>query len=144
MTISLKLTPIAAADEIFLAALARENLSTADLATSRGHYYSATVGDQIVGYGGYESLGRVVLLRSVVVIATRGLGVGRAIAQATLLQARNGGSEVAFLLTENAAGFFTRLGFEEITREETPAVVKTHPQYDRLCTDTAIIMRKRF
>jgi len=143
MTFSLEITPIPATDKNFLSALALVDLPTADLATSRGHYYSAAVGDQIVGYGGYESLGRVILLRSVVVIAKRGLGLGRAIAQATLQQARDGGGEVAFLLTESAEGFFTRLGFVQITRDETPAVVKTHPQYDRLCADTAVIMRKR-
>jgi len=144
MTINLEISPISATDEKFLAALALDDLPTADLATSRGHYFSAAISEQIVGYGGYESLGRVILLRSIVVVAKRGLGVGRAIAQSALHDAENGGGEVAFLLTETAAGFFTRLGFEQITRDETPAVVKSHPQYDRLCAETAVIMRKRF
>lgn len=144
MTTGLQITPIPATDEHFLTALSLDNLPTADLATSRGHYFSATISGSIVGYGGYESLGRAILLRSVVVIANRGHGLGRAIAEATMDHARRGGGEVAFLLTENASGFFTRLGFEEITRAQTPAVVKSHPQYGRLCADTAVIMRKRF
>ncbi len=139
MTINLDISSISASDEKFLAALALDDLPTADLATSRGHYFSATISEQIVGYGGYESLGRVILLRSVVVVAKRGLGVGRAIAQAALHEARKDGGEVAFLLTESAVGFF-----KQITRDETPAVVKSHPQYDRLCAETAVIMRKRF
>ena len=144
MIIGLTISPILATDAKFLTALALDNLPTADLATSRGRYFSAAIDGQIVGYGGYESLGRAILLRSVVVVATRGLGVGRAIAEAALEHARGEGGEVAFLLTENAAGFFAALGFEEITREQTPAVVKSHPQYDRLCAETAVIMQKRF
>ncbi|VAW10313.1 hypothetical protein MNBD_ALPHA09-2172 [hydrothermal vent metagenome] len=144
MTIDLTISPILATDRKFLTALALNNLPTADLATSRGHYFSAVINGQLVGYGGYESLGRAVLLRSVVVVAVRKVGVGRAIAEAVLEHARGEGGEVAFLLTENAAGFFAALGFDQITREQTPAVIKSHPQYDRLCAETAVIMQKRF
>ena len=144
MTTGIELTPIAATDEKLLTALALDKLPTADLATSRGRYFAAALSGSIVGYGGYESLGRAILLRSVVVVAARKVGIGRAIAEAALDHARAEGGEVAFLLNENAAGFFAALGFEEITRAQTPAVVKSHPQYDRLCSETAVIMQKRF
>ena len=139
----IKIKPIPPTHPGLMPALALHKLPTADLATSRGHYFLAELDGQTVGFGGYESLGRAVLLRSIVVTGDKKTGLGRSIALATLENARDAGSEMAFLMTEEAAAFFDRLGFTAITRDETPAAIKAHPQFDRLCPETAVIMKKR-
>jgi amino-acid N-acetyltransferase len=109
---------------------------------------------RIVGFAALEFHADGVLLRSVVVDATeRSTGIGRALIEAALsLAATPGAADVGrglqppaslpvFLLTETAADYFPRFGFEVITRDDVPPGVRQAGQFHTCCCTTAVVMR---
>jgi amino-acid N-acetyltransferase len=54
--------------------------------------------------------------------------------------ARNRGMRTLYLLTETAAGFFDRLGFDRIERTELPQTIRRSDQFTRVCPETAVAM----
>ena len=97
--------------------------------------------DQIVGAVALELYGREALLRSLVVVsAWRGRGLGLGLAEAALALARSRGVERVFLLTETAAGFFPRLGFEPVERSAIPASVQQSVELRSACPASALAM----
>ena len=96
---------------------------------------------QIVGAVALELYGREALLRSLVVVSPwQGRGLGLALAQAALALARSRGVERIFLLTETAAGFFPRLGFEPVERSAIPASVQQSVEIRSACPASALAM----
>lgn len=94
-----------------------------------------------IGAGGVEVYGRFGLLRSVAVVESwRGRDVGRAIVDDRLRWAREHGLESVYLLTETAAAFFERLGFQRVDRASFPPAVRASKEYSDLCPDTAVAM----
>ncbi|MCI0395791.1 MAG: arsenic resistance N-acetyltransferase ArsN2, partial [Chloroflexi bacterium] len=82
-------------------------------------------GQAIVGSAALELYGRSALLRSVAVAESRrGRGLGHQLTQAALALARQRGASHVYLLTETAAGFFPRFGFQPIDRAHVPAAVQ--------------------
>ncbi|HWN42468.1 MAG TPA: arsenic resistance N-acetyltransferase ArsN2 [Thermoanaerobaculia bacterium] len=113
----------------------REQMGAALVARTTGE----TV--QIVGTVALELYGREALLRSLVVASPwRGRGMGLALAQAALELARSRGVERVFLLTETAAGFFPRLGFEPVERSAIPASVQQSVELRSACPASAQAM----
>ncbi|HEX5714534.1 MAG TPA: arsenic resistance N-acetyltransferase ArsN2 [Thermoanaerobaculia bacterium] len=113
----------------------REQMGAALVARTAGE----TV--QVVGAVALELYGREALLRSLVVAsAWRGRGLGLALAQAALALARSRGVERVFLLTETAAGFFPRLGFEPVERSAIPASVQQSVEIRSACPASALAM----
>jgi amino-acid N-acetyltransferase len=47
-----------------------------------------------------------------------------------------------YLLTIDAAAFFSRLGYQEIARSEAPAAITGTAQFAGLCPSSAHCMRK--
>jgi amino-acid N-acetyltransferase len=114
----------------------REQMETALVACDAG---------QIVGAVALELYGREALLRSLAVAsAWRGRGLGLALAQAALALARSRGVERIFLLTETAAGFFPRLGFEPVERSAIPASVQQSVELRSACPASALAMALSF
>lgn len=102
---------------------------------------SAREKEQIVGAVALELYGREALLRSLVVAAAwRGRGLGLELAEAALALARSRGVERVFLLTETAAGFFPRLGFEPVERSAIPASVQQSVELRSACPASALAM----
>jgi len=96
-----------------------------------------------IGYAGLEIYGADALLRSVVVDPTRRrAGLGRAIVEATLAEARRLGATRAFLLTTTAMDFFARLGFAIVERAAAPAAILATRQAAGLCPSSAPLMAK--
>jgi len=96
---------------------------------------------RVVGVAGLEIYGRDGLLRSVVVDTPwRGLGVGRALVVERLDQARARGLRSAYLLTVDAAAYFTRLGFEPAGREGVPTEVAGSAEFAHACPATAAVL----
>lgn len=84
----------------------------------------------LLACGGLERKGDAVLLRSIAVQS--GLqkgGLGSTITLKLLAEARNGGAQAAYLLTNSAAGFFERLGFQNIDRARVPAPIAATSQF---------------
>jgi amino-acid N-acetyltransferase len=97
----------------------------------------------VIGYGGIEGSGTDVLLRSVVILpARRGSGLGRALIDALLREAKEAGGRRVWLLTTDAADFFGRLGFERRDRATAPGVVTQSRQFTALCPASAAVLVK--
>ena len=91
-----------------------------------------------------EPFGAAALLRSVAVDAPRrGEGLGRAIVAAAEELARESGVSELYLLTESAADWFPRLGYEPVDRALVPAPVLASVEFESACPVSALVMRKR-
>jgi amino-acid N-acetyltransferase len=95
----------------------------------------------IVGCAALELYGHDALLRSVAVAPERrGTGVGLALTAAAIELARRRGVTTVWLLTETAARFFPRFGFEQTTRGAVPAGVKQSVEFTTACPESATVM----
>ncbi|MBE2214741.1 MAG: GNAT family N-acetyltransferase [Opitutaceae bacterium] len=83
------------------------------------------------------------LVRSVAVHpAHRGKGHATRIMRSLEKHARHRGIQQLYLLTQTAAGFFSRLHYERCERTLAPAAMQKSPQFASLCPSTAVCMRK--
>jgi amino-acid N-acetyltransferase len=84
------------------------------------------------------------LLRSVAVEASmQGRGVGRKLVAATVKLAHTRHVSAIYLLTTTADGFFSRLGFDRVTRADVPTQVPQSIEFLSACPSSATVMRKR-
>lgn len=126
------------------ALLARCGLPHADIGVHLQHFQVALEGERLLGAIGVELYGQVGLLRSLAVSeAARGQSLGRRLCTQLECYAGAQGAQALYLLTENAAGFFARLGFAEIGREQAPDVVRATQEFVHLCPASATCMVKR-
>ena len=96
---------------------------------------------RIVGSAAVEPYGAWALLRSIAVDGERrGGGLGRHLALAALDLARERGACEAFLLTETADDFFSRLGFVTIERSVVPTPVRESVEFASACPASARAM----
>jgi amino-acid N-acetyltransferase len=96
----------------------------------------------IVGVAGLEIHGRDALLRSVVVVPeARGRGLGAALTQRALAEARSSSLGTVYLLTSTAEAFFPRFGFERITWDRVPVKVQESREFHGACPSSAVAMR---
>ncbi len=98
--------------------------------------------DELVAAGGLEPAGEYALLRSIVVAQKyRAKGLAQSIVDYLLHLAEAEGREAVYLLTETAADYFARRGFEKVARDEVPAAIRSTRQFSSLCPDSASCMR---
>jgi amino-acid N-acetyltransferase len=97
----------------------------------------------IVGSAALEMYGTAALLRSVAVDQTRrGQGLGQKLTQAALKLARQQGVIDIYLLTETAADFFPRFGFQPVSRSQVdPALLDSVEFTTPCCQASALVMR---
>lgn len=138
-------TPIAGSDPDLALALQEAVLPTDDLAEpGRSFFAYATVSGERVGYGGFERLGRDVLVRSLVVLPhARHRGIGGGMFALLLRRAFDEGGRDAWLLTTTAAPFFERAGFKPIERSAAPAAILATRQAASLCPSSAVLLGRR-
>ncbi|HEU4562197.1 MAG TPA: arsenic resistance N-acetyltransferase ArsN2 [Longimicrobium sp.] len=124
------------------ALLRRTDLPPDGLDEQFGDPYSVAVADgRIVGAAGVEVHGSAGLLRSVAVDpAWQGRGVGAALTRERLEWARERGLGSVYLLTNTAAGYFPRLGFAPVARDQVPEGVRNSLQFASVCPSTANVM----
>ena len=97
----------------------------------------------LIATAGIEQHGDISLLRSVAVAqAYRGKGRASKLVEFAENAARSQGMKAIYLLTNTAEAFFSRLGYQVITREETPLDIKRTQQFESLCPVSAKVMRK--
>ena len=112
----------------------REHLNTALVARREG---------RIVGSAALEVYPDGALLRSVAVASElQGQHVGAELTERALRLARELQLPAVYLLTETAAEYFPRFGFERIARDAVPSAVQTSIEFTSLCCSTATVMRK--
>jgi amino-acid N-acetyltransferase len=125
--------------------LERTSLPPDGLDEQFGEPYAVAVADgEIVGAAGVEVYGRAGLLRSVAVDpGWQGHGLGRRLTEERLRWAESRGLETVYLLTNTAAGYFPRLGFAPVARDEVPAEVRASLQFASVCPSTAAVLALR-
>ena len=108
-----------------------------------GEPYAVAVADgRIVGAAGVEVYGDAGLLRSVAVDpAWQGKGLGQRLTEERLRWAASRGLDSVYLMTTTAAGFFPRLGFAPVARDEVPAAVRGSLQFASVCPSTAAVQK---
>ncbi len=95
------------------------------------------------GVVGLECFGPVGLIRSLAVSSgARGRGLGRALVSAIEADARAAGVAELYLLTTTAEGFFSKLGYVRIARDDAPLAIASTTQFSALCPSSAVVMRK--
>lgn len=120
------------------ALLAANALPTEDCAEQAEIFYGVFERDRLIAAGGLQPAGEFFLLRSVVVDPEcRGRGLARALSDFLLGRAEAAGSSAVYLLTETAAEYFIRLGFEPVARERVPEAICQTRQFSSLCPDSA-------
>lgn len=128
-----------AGDITQLEALLRANrLPSDDCVEQARHFCGIFDGDKLIAAGGLEPAANNALLRSVVVDeACRGRGLARKICEHLLTRARLEGRVAVYLLTENAASYFEKIGFKRVARDVVPAAITQTRQFASLCPDSA-------
>ena len=127
-----------------LALLGESKLPTAGVEEAFDRFVVAERAGEIVGVAGLEAHGNVALLRSVAVAPTeRGRGLGGALTEELLRRASQTGIDEVYLLTETAADFFPRYGFERIDRSAADPAIRTSAEFTTLCATTATVMVRR-
>jgi amino-acid N-acetyltransferase len=105
-------------------------------------YVVAEVEGRVVGATGLETHGDNGLLRSAVVAPEwQGHGIGRLLTEERLSWAGRRGLRAVYLLTTTAAGYFPRVGFLPIGREDVPAGVRASREFASTCPSSAAVMR---
>lgn len=108
-----------------------------------GNFLVASTGPSVVGCIGLEPLSNVGLLRSLAVDPDfRDGGVGRMLVRELEAHASRRGINELWLLTIDADGFFSRLGYRVQERDKAPAAIRRTAEFSLLCPDDAILMKK--
>lgn len=108
-----------------------------------GNFLVASTGPSVVGCIGLEPLSNVGLLRSLAVDPDfRDGGVGRMLVRELEAHASRLGINELWLLTIDADGFFSRLGYRVQERDKAPAAIRRTAEFSLLCPDDAILMKK--
>jgi amino-acid N-acetyltransferase len=99
-------------------------------------------GEHLAGAAAVERYGEAGLLRSVVVAEPlRGTGLGRELVVAAEELARADGIGELYLLTETAAGWFPRLGYVVVPRDEAQAAVGASIEFTLVCATSGVPMK---
>ncbi len=141
-----QVTPAVASDlPAIVDLLAANGLPTADVQEgSAPAFWVIWREKRLIGVIGLESFGTVGLLRSLAVSAEhRRTGLGVTLTHALESHAMRSGLTSLVLLTETAAGFFKRLDYEVVTRDEVPASVQASAEFRTLCPASAVCMMRR-
>jgi amino-acid N-acetyltransferase len=124
--------------------LDRSGLPWQDCAEQSGNFYGIFDSQGLIAAGGLEPAGNYALLRSLAVREKyRGRGMARVITDFLLARAAAEGRSAVYLLTETAAGYFEKLGFGRITREQVPDEITRTLQFTSLCPDSAVCLYLR-
>lgn len=121
--------------------VASAGLPTSGVEIGSAEFVVAEHAGRIVGVAGLETYGTDGLLRSVAVAEDwRGRGLGGELTRSILEAARRRGLEDLYLLTETAADFFSRFGFQPIRREDASEAVKASEEFRDLCPASSTVM----
>jgi amino-acid N-acetyltransferase len=99
--------------------------------------------DQIIGCAAWESYGLVGLLRSIAVRPrAQGQHVGQRLVEEVMARARQAGIHELYLLTETAANYFLRWGFQPVTRAEVNLAIHQSVEWTDTCPASAQVLHQ--
>jgi amino-acid N-acetyltransferase len=123
--------------------LQTEQLPTVDLPEKLENYVVALVDGQLAGVCGIEIYGNYALLRSLAVNkAYRDKAIAGNLVSEVESMAKSKGVKAIYLLTETAQGYFSRKGYQTITRADVPAEVQQSTEFSQVCPQSAVVMMK--
>jgi len=126
-----------------IALLTVEKLPVADLPDPLKNFAVSKKGDEITGVIGLEIYGDYALLRSLAVNNNfRNQGIANELLQYIEKLAAAKKLKAIYLLTETAPCYFTRKGYQTITRADVPAEVQQSSEFSHVCPHSAIVMLK--
>lgn len=129
--------------EHIIALLSSEKLPADDLPASLDNFLVTIADSKLAGVAGLEIYGNCGLLRSLAVRPDfRNQNIaGKLVAQIEYL-AEAKGLKAIFLFTETAPDYFSRKGYQAITRSEVPVEVQQSSEFSHVCPQSAIAMKK--
>lgn len=123
--------------------LQSEKLPSQDLPYALDNFFVVTHGDMAIAAIGLEQYHNCGLLRSMVVKKEfRNRNIASRLVAELEIQALMLGVECLYLLTETASVYFERKGYEKISREQVPELIKASSEFSSVCPVSAIIMKK--
>jgi len=130
------------ADWPAVAALLQAHQLPLDGARDHQHaFVVAHVCGEVVGVAGVEVHGDVALLRSVAVApGMQGTGIGQALVQTLLDQAKHSPVRQVFLLTTTATAYFQRFGFAPVDRGVVPEALQASAEFQGACPASAALL----
>jgi amino-acid N-acetyltransferase len=127
--------------ENVLGLLESAQLPKAGVAENIHNFILALEQDRLVGCAGLEIHGDAGLLRSVAVTKDyQRQGLGSKLTESILDLAEHHRLLSASLLTETAKDYFSRFGFEEVSRKDLPESLKESAEFKGACPDSALAM----
>jgi amino-acid N-acetyltransferase len=121
-----------------------QQLPVEDLPASLTNFLVATDGDLLIGVIGLEIFGGYGLLRSAAVHPEyRNRQVASGLLQLLECRAAASGIQEIYLLTETAAAYFARKGFNAIPRNQVPDAIKASSEFSYACPASATVMVKK-
>ena len=123
--------------------LAAAGLPVQGAAAAFEHGVVARADGRVIGAAAIELFGESALLRSLVVdTGHRNEGLGRRLVADAEAVARSAGVRELYLLTDTAAAWFPRLGYEPVDREVARAAVGGSIEFTLSCATTGVAMRR--
>lgn len=114
-----------------------------DISNHLHNFILANRSGRTIGVVGLELYGRIALLRSLAVaVPDRGQGLARALFTRAAAHALLQGVNALYLLTTTAAGFFAKLGFSQVERNNAPEAIRHTREFQSICPATAVCMVK--
>ncbi len=99
-------------------------------------------GSKIVATTGIEMWSAKGLLRSVAVKEElQSLGLGTALVEYAIVIAKRRGLRELLLISESAASFFQKFGFEKVDRNDVRGSISNSPEFGDACPESAAVMR---
>ncbi len=122
--------------------LAAVHLPPAGASEHWSRFWVAARAGEVLGCAGTEHHEDALLLRSVAVHpSAQGQGLAERLCLQVLEDAAAQGFPEAYLLTTTAEGFFARFGFARVPRSAAPRALRSSPEFQGACPDTAVLMR---
>lgn len=122
--------------------LAKANLPVQDIGPHT-ELFELRIKDELIGTIGLEQDGAVGLLRSLSVDERqRGKGYGEQLVGFLEETAKARGIQTLYLLTTTAAAFFSKRGYQTISRAEVPQAMQQTSEFASVCPASATIMKK--
>lgn len=122
--------------------LTRAKLPLDGLEAARENLFVLRSPHGVAGCVALDVHGASALLRSLAVEdSERGEGFGVTLLEVALQRARNLGVEDVYLLTETAAAFFLKFGFETCSRASAPPSMQQTEEFRSACPASAVCLR---
>ena len=122
--------------------LESEKLCYNDINEAGVHLFAVKIKHVTVGFFGFEIFEKDALFRSLLVLPdARKRGYGELIWEVARQKLTENEVQQVYLLTNTAAAFFIKMGFEEIDRTSVPKTIATTKEFVEFCPGSSTCMK---